>query len=247
MIQNSPPTSGQDLQVLALVLSRLVHEVRSPLQAVKGFGILLEERVDDSQRDLAHKLVLAAAQLEAVVEEIASPANWLAPRPGIERQRNVATVGEVIDRVLAIVQIEADRHNVIVEVDSGALGFGSPGPRVIAAAQLVQVLVNLVVNAIRFSAPGGMVAVTVRHTRGWRIVVADQGPGVDPADAERIFQPFEKGGDRTGAGLGLFISRTIVEAARGRLVLEAEPHDDPGPTEGPAPRGARFVVELPET
>lgn len=223
--------------MLALVLARLVHEVRSPLQAVRGFGRLLEDRVAPEHRELAHKLVLATTQLEAVVDEIASPASWLDPRSSTAPPPSNATVAEVLERVIAVVQLDAEERQVMVVIDVEASVAKSLVPRSMSPAQLVQVLVNLLANALRFSPPQGRVTVSVtRHPR-LRFRISDEGPGVDPADAQRIFQPFERGGDRSGVGLGLFIARTILEGAGGRVELESTETGSPG---------ASFVVEIPE-
>jgi len=107
--------------------------------------------------------------------------------------------------------------------------------------RLMQVLVNLLSNAVKFSAPPrGRVEVRLRaEGPGLRVDVQDDGPGVDPADRETIFERFRQAGDTLtgkprGTGLGLPISRRIVEHFGGRLWLE----DRPG-------KGATFSFSLP--
>lgn len=223
--------------MLALVLARLVHEVRSPLQAVFGFGVLLEQRVEGEHRELVHKLVLAAAQLQAIVEEIAAPATWLAPRVVEVPTGEGLAFGELLDRVLAVVDLDAEAEQVRVVVDATADTLDAPAPGMISGGQLVQVLINLLANAIRFAPTESEVRIRVRRRPAWRFEVTDRGPGIDPGDADRIFLPFEKGGERGGSGLGLFIARTIVEGVGGHLTLSPA-----SPETGP---GATFVVALP--
>jgi two-component system phosphate regulon sensor histidine kinase PhoR len=102
--------------------------------------------------------------------------------------------------------------------------------------RLVQVITNLVDNAIKYTPSGGVVGISAR-SRGNNIEirVADNGQGIDPVDRERIFQRFYRA-DRSqpGTGLGLTITRQIVQAHGGTIRVE-----------GNFPRGSVFIVELP--
>ena len=92
---------------------------------------------------------------------------------------------------------------------------------------MTQVFVNLIGNALKFSAgvPDPRVEVSARRARGeWLVTVADNGPGFDPAQGERLFQPFARlHGAVEGSGLGLSIVRRIVERHGGRVWAEARP------------------------
>ncbi|MGH9037296.1 MAG: sensor histidine kinase, partial [Acidimicrobiia bacterium] len=113
--------------------------------------------------------------------------------------------------------------------------------------RLEQVFVNLMENALRHTAPGTRVQVHAgigRRAGTVAVRVADDGPGIAPEEAERLFQPWERGRtEGPGAGLGLSIVRGIVEGHHGTVGLE-----QPGGT-GVSPevtaRGASFLVELP--
>jgi two-component system, OmpR family, sensor histidine kinase KdpD len=104
--------------------------------------------------------------------------------------------------------------------------------------QIDQVLTNILENAVRFSPPGGEIAVTAARWHGSvQLRISDRGPGVDPADRERVFEEFygsDAGRGRGGSGLGLAIARAIVVAHGGRIWIEGAPVS-----------GAVFVVELP--
>lgn len=113
------------------------------------------------------------------------------------------------------------------------------GEAVLDRDKIIQVLVNLLSNAVKHSPEGS--TVTLRCTRrdgdGVRFEVEDQGPGIPPGQEERIFERFqqlEAGDDRTGTGLGLTISREIVQRHGGRIWATSA-----------AGGGALFVVELP--
>jgi signal transduction histidine kinase len=102
----------------------------------------------------------------------------------------------------------------------------------------LQILVNLIGNAVRYSPEGGVVTVSVTTTPdGYaNAIVADQGRGIDPADHDRIFAKFERLDplEATGNGLGLYIARRLARAMGGDLTVESE-----------AGEGARFTLSLP--
>jgi signal transduction histidine kinase len=110
---------------------------------------------------------------------------------------------------------------------------------------LEQVLVNVIGNAIKFSPEGGVVDVRWRLTDGWaECVVTDQGPGIPTDQLEAIFDKFRQIGSATtrqhgGAGLGLAISRRLVEQFGGRIWAESGAGDA-----GRLAGGARFIVRL---
>ena len=107
--------------------------------------------------------------------------------------------------------------------------------------RLRQVIDNLISNAIKFSPPGSTVQVSAqRMPSGWRINVQDEGPGVTPSDRERLFQDFARlsarptGGEKS-TGLGLAITRRVVEAHNGQIGVDSEPG-----------HGANFWFTLPD-
>jgi signal transduction histidine kinase len=127
-------------------------------------------------------------------------------------------------------------HPALREADL-ALDVHSDLPNVtLGREQLVQVLLNLILNAADAVSAGGHIRVeAVRAAQGVRLSVADDGPGIAPEVRERLFEPFvttkEVG---KGTGLGLAVCRGLVEAAGGTIELDQS-----------VARGARFVIELP--
>jgi signal transduction histidine kinase len=116
----------------------------------------------------------------------------------------------------------------------------APGLPIVARGdfrRILQVLINLLSNAIRHSAPGGTVRIDCAQEGDIAaVIVADQGNGIAPGDQERIFDRFERLGlhDGTGSGLGLYISRRLARAMGGELGVDSAPGE-----------GARFVLTLP--
>ena len=101
---------------------------------------------------------------------------------------------------------------------------------------VIQILVNLIVNAIRYSPEGGTVRLTFVRTNGAAsVTVTDEGPGVAAADQQRIFERFERAESKeAGTGLGLAISRRLARSMGGDVTLDSAPG-----------QGARFTLTLP--
>jgi two-component system sensor histidine kinase KdpD len=133
--------------------------------------------------------------------------------------RRPVALDELVPRVLD--DLGPGAHSVVVEVPETL-------PEVLAdAALLERVLTNLLANALRFSpAEAPPLIAASYHAEHVEIRIIDRGPGVSPKDRERIFQPFQRLGDRdsaTGVGLGLALSRGLTEAMGGTLEAEETP------------------------
>jgi len=99
-----------------------------------------------------------------------------------------------------------------------------PIPSIFDADRVMQVLTNLVANAIKFTPPGGRIRVTCEHMNSMaKISVTDTGPGIAPDLLDAIFERFHQGesSERRGLGLGLYISRTLIEAQHGKIWAES--------------------------
>src|SRR5438105_4380264 len=131
------------------------------------------------------------------------------PKP----ERRSVELGEVVRAVVGLVRGRAEKQRVKLRVDAptGFVLTADPG-------QLQQVLVNLALNALDAMPTGGTLSVSARRTAvgGVAVEVADTGPGISPEVMPRLFQPFVSGKD-TGVGLGLVISRRIVEDHGGTI------------------------------
>jgi signal transduction histidine kinase/CheY-like chemotaxis protein len=199
------------------------HEIRTPLNAVLGLGEgLRREAITERQRELATGVVDAGAMLlrllNAVLDLSQIEQGKMALRPTTVdlRQTLTAIAGlwreRVEDRGLSLILEEAgDPSAFLVEVDLG---------------KLEQTVINFVSNAVKFTETGD-IRIAARATPSTdglrshlRVEVLDRGPGVDEADRERVFAPFEQtdGGRRAGgAGLGLAVSRAMIEMMGGKI------------------------------
>jgi signal transduction histidine kinase/DNA-binding response OmpR family regulator len=227
-------------------LANMSHELRTPLNAIIGFSELLEDRtfgeLNGRQTKYVSNVLTSGRHLLQLINDILDLSKIEAGR--LTLQRAPVEVSVVIQGVTTVVRALADKKQIRLEVDSSA-----DLPRLDAdEAKLKQILYNLLSNAIKFTPDGGCVKVkgvaTVRNPGGGPIVqiaVTDTGIGVKAEDHERIFEEFEQtdssyARQQQGTGLGLALTRRLVELHGGRVWIESE---------GVPGRGSTFIVELP--
>lgn len=217
------------LASLGGLVAEIVHEIRNPLVSVKTFLQLLPERIDEPEfresfLEVASDELRRVERLLDVVLEHGRPA-----KPTRSDAR--AELAPAFDSVLQLVGFRAADRGVALRAEDP----GPVPPARICEDALRQVVLNLVLNAIEATPAGGTVTLSARAAPGGvRIDVDDEGEGVAPALARRLFEPFVSSkGDRPG-GLGLAITRRLVEEAGGRIEVR------PG-----AAGGSSFRVTLP--
>jgi signal transduction histidine kinase len=200
-------------------LAVLVHELRSPVAALAAIAtVFAEPSVDSTERRSLADLVLAACRgIERVVGDAAVSSVRLEDVELGRIAREAASAGSLLGANVRTVVGEGDTR---VEADP---------------VRLRQALDNLVSNAVRH-APGEQVVVAVEPGENVvRISVSDRGPGIPPADHERIFEPEVRVGvDRAGSGLGLPLARAIAVAHGGTLSVSSQVGE-----------GATFTLALP--
>ena len=203
------------------LLTAVGHDFRTPLAAAKAAVTSLRSPdVTFSAADQAELLATAEESLDRLgrlVENLLDMSRLQAGAMALHRQP--ISVAELIP--LAIDDLGDIGRDVIVP-DADDV------PDVSADAALTErVLANLIANAVRYSPPGRPPLVTVSaHEGSVEVRVVDHGPGIPVSDYDRVFQPFQRLGDRdntTGLGLGLALSRGLTEAMGGTLAPEATP------------------------
>jgi len=211
------------------LIANVSHELRTPLAAIGGFAKTLRRRDlelgDEERREMLGIIDEQTERLTALTEELLDLARF--HRGAIRLERKPVTLAEVVRRAATAVQLPPDREVVITVDEETQLECD--------LNRMQQVVVNLLVNAIRH----GRGTITVRgHSTGKRVVlqVTDEGVGVAQDFQEELFLPFAHRSRRNdSSGLGLAISRAIVDAHGGSLEYRE------------AGRGEshQFVVELP--
>ena len=216
------------------VYSHLSHELRTPLTSIREATHLLADGVAGPLAPRQERLVTiikeSTDRLLRLVNRILDVSRLRAGLQPIERRP--VRLRNVTARALRELRPQADAAGVRID----AVGNGAD-PQVLGDEErLVEVVVNLVSNAIKASAEGGTVRVDVeREASRAQVIVADEGVGISRDVIARIFDPYVQApGAAAGTGLGLAIVKSIVEAHGGDVAVESEPG-----------RGSRFTVRLP--
>jgi len=206
-------------------LASMSHELRTPLNAVIGFSEVLLERMfgdlNERQEDYLRDILSSGRHLLALLGDVLDLSKVEAGQ--MELDRTDVAVEPALVHTLAMVRERAVEHRITVHTQV------APDVTVVHADELRfrQVLLNLLSNAIKFTPDGGRVTVGARLERGeLEVTVADTGIGIAPDDQQRIFDSFQQGsrGARAveGTGLGLTLTKRIVELHGGRVWLTSE-------------------------
>ncbi len=217
------------------------HELRTPLNAVIGYTELLALGVDgpvtERQQDRLGRVRASATHLVGVIDQVLAVARSEEAAATPRRER--LPLAEVVADAAGMVEPLARRKGLAFEVDVDEGDGDGDGEIDTDPGMLRQVLVNLLTNAVKFTAEGEVALRATRRKGAWELTVTDTGAGITAADRERIFEPFWQADQShtrqaEGVGLGLTVSRRLVGVLGGELWV----HSEPG-------RGSRFTVWLP--
>ena len=220
-------------------LSQMSHELRTPLNAILGFGQLLSS---DPQWPLAPAQQLKVHEILAGAGHLLNLINGLLDLGRIEEGRFAVELESIdletlVGESLSLMQPLGQRHGVQVPER-----WTAPRPGLTVQAdrtRLMQVLLNLIGNAIKYNRTGGAVTLVCREAedRVW-LGVKDQGKGLSDEDQDRLFEPFQRlGAERSGiegTGIGLALSRRLMQAMGGQIGVDSAPG-----------QGSTFWVRLP--
>lgn len=218
-------------------ISMITHDLRSPLTS---FGIFFEQieiggfgAVSDVLRERVPKLRSAVQRSTGLINELLDR-DKLESGQLVSSERYDVDLGVVLNESITVLQFLAQEKEIDVVYEL---------PEIIVRAdesRMIQVFQNLIANAIKFSPRGGTITIAA-ETRGdlVSVTVRDQGPGIAPADQERVFQRYEQVHDKggvhlAGSGVGLWVCREIIRLHGGTIAIES--------TVG---NGTVFIVQLP--
>ncbi len=239
-------------------LAMLSHELRNPLAAIQGAGLLLarDDLAPAMRRESAEVFHRQLHHLGRILNDLLDITR--VSRGTLEMKKEPALLDRIVRDAAAAAGplVARKRHSLHVEAAASVRVWGDP-------TRLEQVITNLLNNAAKYTPPGGGLSVSVEAEGGEAVVrVRDDGPGIPPDLLPHVFEPFVQGKqtlDRSegGLGIGLALARTIVRLHGG--AIEAAPNAaapgmtftvrlplacEPAPAEGPAPAGPRRLRVL---
>jgi two-component system NtrC family sensor kinase len=228
-------TEADKLASVGRLAAGIAHEINNPLTGVLSYASVLRKRLAgdaETARDL-DVIVRETIRCREIVKQLL---DFGRPAPPV---RAPTDLNEVVKRAVAVVMAQLSLNKVRLSLD-----FGQQLPLADADAnQLQQVSVNLLLNAgDAAGTDGGEIRVATRlYQEGGaepslELSVEDTGRGIEPGDLHRIFEPFFTTKGSRGTGLGLAVTRSIVESHGGTIGVQSEPG-----------RGSRFIVRLPVT
>lgn len=208
-----------------LLAAGIAHEVGNPLTSISALVQMLQRRDQDPYT--LEKLALVSGQLQRIQATLRELINF--SRPASTVRARVLTP-EVIDEALHIAKYYKRTKGRLIATE-----IARDLPPVLGVRdQLVQVLLNLILNAIDATAGGGNITITAAGAGAWiELRVHDTGSGISPADAGRLFHPYFTT-KKNGTGLGLFVTRKLVHDHGGTITFEAR-----------AGAGTLFTIKLP--
>lgn len=222
-------------QLRSSLLSSVSHDLKTPLAAIAGASssLLEADAIDaDTRRQLLETVSEEAARLNRLLENILQMSRLNAGDVPPNRQWHV--VEEIVGSALHRTRHDLQEHRVEVELPADLPLIHVDG------LLLEQLLVNLFENAARYTPPRSRIIISAAaSSQQFRLIVADDGPGIPPGSEERIFEKFYRadGSDRSrGSGLGLAICRAVARAHGGEITAGNR-----------ADGGAEFILRLPIT
>jgi signal transduction histidine kinase len=203
-------------------LSRISHELRNPLNAILGFGQLLAlEELSDSQRHSVEQILAGGRHLMGLIQDLldlsrAADGNLELSEARVDARDEVAEAATLFGPLAA-------EKSLTLSVEAG----GEPVWVLADQRRLKQVLLNLISNAINYNRPGGSITLRAARDRDEhvRIEVSDTGVGMTADQLGRLFTPFDRlgVGGVEGNGLGLVVSKALVEAMGGSIQVVSSP------------------------
>lgn len=209
----------EQVKLVGQLAGGILHEVRNPLIGLGSLATHLTEQVSLPQdvRDRCRLIAREAARIDDLLE---SHLSQLRPRPFNMASCDVPTI---INDTLTLLRPNLMKNQIAVSID-----LEGDMPAVEASrAHILQVCLNITMNAIDAMPKGGQLTITLvqelRRRHGLLMRLADTGKGISPEDLHRIYEPFFTNGKAKGVGLGLTITRDIVERHHGQLVIQSPP------------------------
>ena len=223
-------------------LSNMSHDIRTPMNAIIGFTTIAVSHIDNKTQvqDCLQKVLSSSNHLLSLINDILDMSRIESGKVQIKEQE--CNISELMHNLVNIIQPQVKAKQLELFIDT----FEVANEDVIAdSLKLNQVFINLLSNAVKYTPAGGTISfrimqkTTFRHGYGdYVFVIKDNGVGMSKEFVEHVFEPFEREVSATqsgiqGTGLGMAITKNIVEMMNGTIEVESEPD-----------KGSVFTVEI---
>ena len=217
-------------------LSQMSHELRTPMNAILGCGQLLEIDsnipLDAPQREYLNEILHAGEHLMTLINELLNLARIESGNLQIQLQQ--VKLNNVLNESMKLIESQASEKNIqLIKQTNECDSLMVTADR----TRLKQVLINILINAVKYNVENGNITIACRtENTHVSIEVSDTGVGIAAHDLDKVFSPFERADEQNnvdGTGIGLAISKNLVELMGGKIHLKSEKG-----------RGSTFTIEL---
>ncbi len=206
-------------------LASMSHELRTPLNAINGFSDIMQKEMfgplgDPRYKEYVNDILFSGQHLLSLINDILDMSKIEAGKMTLNTE--VMYLHELVAQVVRMIRGRADDANLQLDVEVDEVKEIEADPR-----SVKQVLLNLLTNAVKFTPEGGTVSVElIQKISGVVVKVSDTGIGISPENIEKLAKPFEQVHDETtkqaeGTGLGLALSKSLVELHGGKFQIES--------------------------
>ena len=242
LLENALLQANRASKAKSIFLSNMSHDIRTPMNAIIGFATIAVSHIDNKEqvRDCLQKVLSSSNHLLSLINDILDMSRIESGKVQIKEQE--CNISELMHNLVNIIQPQVKAKQLELFIDT----FEVVNEEVIAdALKLNQVFINLLSNAVKYTPAGGTITFRIMQKTAFRhgygdyiFIIKDNGIGMSSEFVQHIFEPFEREASATqsgiqGTGLGMAITKNIVEMMNGTISVESE-----------AGKGSTFTVEL---
>jgi len=219
---------SQKLSMLGHVSASLAHELKNPLASIKGAAEILADELP--QGHPKHEFIdIMRSEISRLNHSVEDVLSYCRGRQQANQSKQ-ESIAKIIHHVISLLETRFEEKSIALTVQADPEDDFSTDE-----AAMIQVLINILLNAVDAVGTKGRIMVEVEHNETTRVIkISDDGPGIDAGKAEDVFQSFVTFKEG-GTGLGLSISKRIIESLGGKIEIRTSPLG-----------GALFLIALPE-